>query len=63
LKHLSGLEIVDMLDKLASDPKKSGYFKSYGEVHNWTHICGLWELPYVSPYMYVGTEINMWIAF
>jgi hypothetical protein len=37
-----------MLDKLAPDLKKSGYFKGYREVHNWTHICGLCELPYVT---------------
>jgi hypothetical protein len=37
-----------MLDKLALDPQKPGYFKGYGEVHNWTHICGLWELSYVT---------------
>jgi hypothetical protein len=47
LKHLSGIEIADILDKLAPDPKKSGYFKCYGKVHNWTHILGLWELLYV----------------
>jgi hypothetical protein len=44
-KHLSWLEITDMLDKLARDPRKLGHFKGYEELHNWTHICGLWELP------------------
>jgi hypothetical protein len=34
-----------MLDKLARDPRKLGHFKGYEELHNWTHICGLWELP------------------
>jgi hypothetical protein len=46
-KHLSGPEIADMIDKLVPYPTKPGYFKGYGEVHNWTHICGQ-ELPYVS---------------
>jgi hypothetical protein len=36
-----------MLNKLAPDLGKSGYFKGYGEMHNWTHICGLLELLYV----------------
>jgi hypothetical protein len=21
-------------------------YQGFGEEHNWTHICGLWELPY-----------------
>jgi hypothetical protein len=46
-KRLSGTEIADTLDKLAPNPKKSWYFKGYRQVHNSTHICGLWELPYV----------------
>jgi hypothetical protein len=33
-KHLSGPQIVDMLDKLTRDPEKPGYFKGYGETHN-----------------------------
>jgi hypothetical protein len=47
LKHLSGAQIVDMWDKLAPDPKRAGYFEGYGETHNWTHKCALWELPYM----------------
>jgi len=23
-----------------------GSFDGYGKEHNWTHVCGLWELPY-----------------
>jgi hypothetical protein len=45
-KRLSGTEIADMLDKLVPDPENPGYFVGYGKEHNWTHKCGLWELPY-----------------
>jgi hypothetical protein len=47
-KHLSGLQIIDMLDKLMSDPERPRYFEGYGETHNWTPKCALWELPYMS---------------
>jgi hypothetical protein len=46
-KHLSGSQIVDMLDELTLDPERPGYFEGYGEMHNWTHKCRLWELPYM----------------
>jgi hypothetical protein len=46
-KHLSSAQIIDMLDKLMSDPERPGYFEGYGEMHNWTHKCALWELPYM----------------
>jgi hypothetical protein len=46
-KHLSGTQIVDMLDKLMPDPKRSRYFEGYGETHNWTHKCAVWELTYM----------------
>jgi hypothetical protein len=46
-KHLSGTQIVDMLDKLTPDPKRPGYFKGYGETRNWTHKCALWEIRYM----------------
>jgi hypothetical protein len=36
-----------MLDKLTPDPKRPGYFEGYGETHNWTHKCALWELLYM----------------
>jgi hypothetical protein len=36
-----------MLDKLTPDPERPGYFEGYGETHNWTHKCALWELPYM----------------
>jgi hypothetical protein len=37
-----------MLDKLTPNPERPGYFEGYGETHNWTHKCALWELPYMS---------------
>jgi hypothetical protein len=36
-----------MLDKLTLDPERPGYFEGYGETHNWTHKCELWELSYM----------------
>jgi hypothetical protein len=33
-----------MLNKLTPNPKRPGYFEGYGEMHNWTHKCALWEL-------------------
>jgi hypothetical protein len=46
-KHLSGAQIVGMLNKLTPDPERPGYFEEYGETHNLTHKCALWELPYM----------------
>jgi hypothetical protein len=44
-RHLSDPEITDMLDKLVLN--ENGYeFIGYIKEHNWTHKCGLWELPY-----------------
>jgi hypothetical protein len=37
-----------MLDKLTPDPERLGYFEGYGETHNWTHKCALWDLRYMS---------------
>jgi hypothetical protein len=37
-----------MLDKLMPDPERLGYFEGYGETHNWTHKCALWDLRYMS---------------
>jgi hypothetical protein len=48
LKHLSGTQIIDMLDKLTPDPKRPRYFEGYRDMHNWIHKCALWELPYMS---------------
>jgi hypothetical protein len=36
-----------MLDKPMLDPERPGYFEGYGETHNWTHKCALWELSYL----------------
>jgi hypothetical protein len=33
------------LSKLVINREGNGY-EGYGEHHNWTHICALWELPY-----------------
>jgi hypothetical protein len=46
-KHLSGAQIIHMMEKLTPNPERPGYFEGYGETHNWTHKCGLWELPYM----------------
>jgi hypothetical protein len=35
------------MDKLTPDPERPGYFEGYGETHNWTHKCALWELLYI----------------
>jgi hypothetical protein len=37
-----------MLNKLMLN-KDGDVFEGHGEVHNWTNICGLWELPYMNP--------------
>jgi hypothetical protein len=47
-KHLSGTQIIDMLNKLMPGPERPRYFEGYGETHNWTHKCALWELSYMS---------------
>jgi hypothetical protein len=44
-KCLSGLETVVNLSKLVLN-KEENVYEGYGEEHNWTHICALWELPY-----------------
>jgi hypothetical protein len=45
-KRLSGTEIAAMLDDLKLNKDRDGY-EGFGTEHNWTHICGLWELSYV----------------
>jgi hypothetical protein len=44
-KCLSEPEIAENYNKLVLNREGNGY-KGYGEEHNWTHICALWELPY-----------------
>jgi hypothetical protein len=44
-KHLSRPETAENLSKLVLNRKGNGY-EGYGEEHNWTHMCALWELPY-----------------
>jgi hypothetical protein len=43
-RRLSSPEITDMLDNLVLN-KNGDEFVGYGEEHNWTHKCALWELP------------------
>jgi hypothetical protein len=45
-KRLSGLEILTRLNDLNLN-EHGNYFEGFGTEHNWTHKCGLWELPYV----------------
>jgi hypothetical protein len=47
-----------MLDKLMPDPERPEYFKDYGEMHNWTHRCGLWELSHM-PVLILMHNINV----
>jgi hypothetical protein len=44
-RHLSGAKIAEMLDNLVLNKEGNG-FVGYGNDHNWTHKCALWELPY-----------------
>jgi hypothetical protein len=44
-RRLSGPKIADMLDNLVLNKEGNG-FVGYGNDHNWTHKCALWELPY-----------------
>jgi hypothetical protein len=44
-RRLSGPEIADMLDNLVLNKEGNGFI-GYGNDHNWTHKCALWELPY-----------------
>jgi hypothetical protein len=44
-RHQTGQEIIEELNNLKiSDGMEE--FEGYGKEHNWTHKCGLWELPY-----------------
>jgi hypothetical protein len=44
-RRQTGQEIVEELNslKISDDGEE---FEGYGKEHNWTHKCGLWELPY-----------------
>jgi hypothetical protein len=44
-KHLSGPKTAENLSKLVLNIERNVY-DGYGEEHNWTHICALWELSY-----------------
>jgi hypothetical protein len=44
-RRRTGQEIIEKLNNLKiSDGGEE--FEGYGKEHNWTHKCGLWELPY-----------------
>jgi hypothetical protein len=44
-RHRTGQEIIEDLNNLKiSDGREE--FEEYGKEHNWTHKCGIWELPY-----------------
>jgi hypothetical protein len=45
-KRLSGPEILARLNDLKLN-EHGNHFEGFGTEHNWTHKCGLWELPYV----------------
>jgi hypothetical protein len=49
---LSGLEIADMLNNLVLN-KEGNEFVGYGNNHNWTHKCALWELPYAKALIFM----------
>ena len=45
-KRRTGWEIAEELSNLDTNEAGDG-FVGFGETHNWTHKCGLWELPYM----------------
>jgi hypothetical protein len=45
-KRLSGAEILARLNDLKIN-EHGNRFEGNGTEHNWTHKCGLWELPYM----------------
>jgi hypothetical protein len=46
-KRLNATEIYARLNNLVLNGKGDKY-DGFRVNHNWTHICGLWELPYMS---------------
>ena len=49
---LTGEEIYAQMSKFVGDTK------TYGKLHNWTHVCGLWQLPYF-PKLLLPHNIDM----
>jgi hypothetical protein len=45
LRHQIGQEIIEELNNLKINDGGEE-FERYRKEHNWTHKCGLWELPY-----------------
>jgi hypothetical protein len=43
--RLIGQQVQNQLNALKPSPDRNG-FEGYGEEHNWTHVLGLWRLPY-----------------
>jgi hypothetical protein len=52
--HLSGPEITDMLNNLVLKENEDE-FVGYGNEHNWTHKCALWELSYAKALILMHT--------
>jgi hypothetical protein len=46
-KCLNAVEIYSQLNNLVLNEKGDNY-QRFGVDHKWTHICSLWELPYMS---------------
>jgi hypothetical protein len=51
-KRLNAAEIYAQLNNLVLNEKGDKY-QGFGVDHNWTHICGLWELPYMPSLIFV----------
>jgi hypothetical protein len=51
-------EIIEGVNNLKiSDGREE--FEGYGKEHNWTHKCGLWELPYSKALILMHQEHNV----
>jgi hypothetical protein len=53
-KRLNTAEIYAQLNNLVLNEKGDKY-QGFGVDHNWTHKCGMWELPYMSSLILVHT--------
>jgi hypothetical protein len=53
-KCLSRLETIKNLSKLVLN-REGDEYEEYGEEHNWTHICTLWEIPYAQALILMHT--------
>jgi hypothetical protein len=57
-KRLNAAEIFAQLNNLVLNEKGDKY-EGFRVGHNWTHICGLWELPYMSSLILVHNIVVM----